>query len=52
MSGHYDKVREDAAFRKEVAERVGIGFELLKPSFVPNAANVPSHTEGVELVTA
>ncbi len=51
MSGHYDKVREDAAFRKEVAERVGIGFEPPKPAIVPSAANVPSLTEGVEPVT-
>jgi hypothetical protein len=52
MSGQDDKVREDGAFRKEVAERVGIGFVLPKPSIVPNAVNVPSQTEGVELVTA
>jgi hypothetical protein len=36
MSDHYDKIREDAAFRREVAEHVGIGFELAKPSIVPS----------------
>ena len=51
MSDHYDKIREDAAFRREVAERVGIGFELPKPSIVPNVENVPNSTEEVELVT-
>jgi integrase len=51
MSDHYDKIREDAAFRREVAERVGIGFELPKPSIVPNVGNVPSSAEEVERVT-
>ena len=52
MSDHYDKMREDAAFRREVAERVGIGFELPRPSIVPNVGNVPSTTEEVELAKA
>ena len=51
MSDHYDKIREDAAFRREVAERVGIGFELPKPPTVPSLGNVPSLVEGVEVVT-
>ena len=51
MSDHYDKIREDAAFRREVAERVGIGFELPKPLIVPNVGNVPKSAEEVELVT-
>ena len=51
MSDHYDKIREDAAFRREVAERVGIGFELPTPSIVPSVGNVPSFSEHVELVT-
>jgi hypothetical protein len=50
MSDHYDKIREDAAFRREVAERVGIGFELPKPSIVPNVGNVPSSADEVESV--
>lgn len=50
MSDHYDKIREDAAFRREVAERVGIGFELPKPSIVPNVGNVPSPGEEEKLV--
>jgi hypothetical protein len=52
MSDHYDKIREDEAFRLEVAERVGIGFELPKPSIVPSVGNVPSPAEEVELVKA
>jgi len=52
MSDHYDKIREDAAFRREVAERVGIGFELPKPPIVPSVGNVPSSGEEMELVTA
>jgi integrase len=52
MSDHYDKIREDAAFRREVAERVGIGFELPKTPIVPNVGNVPSSKEAVELVTS
>jgi len=51
MSDHYDKIREDAVFRREVAERVGIGFELPKSSIVPNVGIVPNSTEEVELVT-
>jgi integrase len=46
MSDHYDKIREDADFRREVPERVGIGFEL------PKAPLVPSSGEEVELATA
>lgn len=52
MSDHYDKIREDAAFRREVAERVGIGFELPKPAIVPSVGNVPSPSEQAEPVTA
>jgi integrase len=40
MSDLYDKVKEDIAFRREWAERCGIGFEL--PSVVPN---VPKNEE-------
>lgn len=52
MSDHYDKVREDAAFRRHVAESVGLGFELPKPSIVPSGENVPSSAEQVEFVRA
>jgi len=52
MSDHYDKIREDVDFRCDVAERVGIGFELPKLSFVPSAANVPKRSEEAEVVTA
>ena len=52
LSDHYDKIRDDAAFRREVAERAGIGFELPKPPIVPSVGNVPSSGEEVELATA
>src|SRR5262249_30388475 len=50
MGDHYDKIRENAGFRREISERVGIGFELPKPASVPTHANVPSPAEEVELV--
>lgn len=28
MSGHYDGIIHDVAFRKDVANRVGVGFEI------------------------
>jgi integrase len=52
MSDHYDKIREDEVFRLEVAERVGVGFELPKPPIVPSVPNVPSSAEEAEPVTA
>jgi integrase len=52
MSDHYEKIREDAAFRREVVERVGIGFEIPKPAIVPSSRIVPSSTEEQEAVTA
>jgi integrase len=45
------RIREDVAFRREVAERVGIGFELPKPSSVPTVWNVPNFAEEVEAVS-
>ena len=30
MSEHYDRSREDSVYRKDVAERMGVGFELPK----------------------
>jgi hypothetical protein len=51
MSDHYDKIRKDAAFRRAVAERVGVGFGLPKPSIVPSVGDVPSSSEHGELAT-
>jgi hypothetical protein len=48
MSDRYDKIKEDVTFRKEVAERSGIGFEL--PSSIAPIA--PSLAEEVEIVSA
>ena len=28
MSGHYDQIKSDVAFRKDVANRCGVGFDL------------------------
>jgi hypothetical protein len=28
MSGHYDQIKHDVAFRKEVVNRVGLGFDV------------------------
>ena len=28
MSGHYDQIKHDVAFRKEVVNRVGVGFDI------------------------
>ncbi len=52
MSDHYDKIRKDAASRRKVVEREGLGFELPKPSIVPSSRIVPSSTEEQEAVTA
>ena len=39
----YSKLKEDVAFRKQVAEQVGIGFEL--PAAKPEVAPYCTHTE-------
>ena len=28
MSGHYDQIRNDVAFRKDVVNRYGVGFDV------------------------
>jgi integrase len=48
MSDRYDKIKEDVTFRKHVAERIGIGFEL-PPSIAPIA---PKLSEEVAIVSA
>jgi hypothetical protein len=44
MSDLYDKVRENMKFRKEVAEKAGLGFELpvRNASVAPNAPKIES----------
>jgi hypothetical protein len=43
MSDLYDKIREDVQYRKDVAERVGIGFQLAKkPNVVPRVPWIES----------
>jgi|SRR5580704_6672401 hypothetical protein len=48
MSNLYDKIRHDVEFRKEVAEKAGLGFELpsQKPVVGPNG---PKRTETPEV---
>jgi integrase len=48
MSDRYDKIKEDFTFRKQVAQRIGIGFEL-PPSIAPIA---PKLSEEVAIVSA
>lgn len=45
MSDRYDKIKEDDAFRKEWAEKCGIGFD-----FVSNVPNVPKVDEKTTLL--
>ena len=42
MSDLYDKIRHDVAFRKKVAEKAGLGFELpsKKPVVGPNGPKI------------
>ena len=39
MTDGYSKLENDVEFRKQVAENVGIGFELV-PKLVPNPVNL------------
>jgi integrase len=48
MGDKYDKIKQDVAFRKEVAERCGFGFKL--PLIVPNVSNCARELE-VEATT-
>lgn len=41
MNQIYTKMDKDAGFREDVAERIGIGFDLPKPAVVPS---VPRNT--------
>jgi integrase len=52
MSDHYDKIHEDAAYRRDVAKAVGIGFDLPKLTSVPNGRIVPKSKKERELVKA
>lgn len=49
MNQIYTKMGKDAAFREEIAERIGIGFELPKPAVVPS---VPRNAVEVEVENA
>jgi hypothetical protein len=47
VTDRYVKMATDGQFRADVAERIGLGFELPKPVIV---ANVPRETEKAVLV--
>ena len=49
MNQIYTKMDKDAAFREDVAEQIGIGFELPKPAVVPS---VPRNAVEVEVENA
>ena len=40
MSGHYDQIKNDVAFRKDVVNRCGVGFDV-PASFAPIEPNEP-----------
>ncbi len=44
MSDLYDKIKNDVGFRKEVAARIGLGFELPSKTVVvgPNGPKIKS----------
>ena len=46
MSDHYDKIREDVAFRRKLAEECGFGFEL--SSVVPSVPRIALKTEAAK----
>jgi hypothetical protein len=46
MNQIYTKMDKDAAFREDVAERIGVGFDLPKPLVVPS---VPRNAVEVEV---
>jgi integrase len=52
MSDHYDKIREDTDYRRDVAKSVGIGFDLPKSTSVPKGRVVPNSKNERELVKA
>ena len=46
MSALYDKIKENEKFRRDWAEKCGIGFEL--PSVVPNVPKTEGNDEVVK----
>jgi hypothetical protein len=40
MSDLYDKIRQDVKFRKEVAEKAGLGFELPSKTAVVGTSGI------------
>jgi integrase len=51
VTDEYSRLKEDVTFRKEVAKKVGIGFELPTPSPVV-APNAPKEVDSTSVVSA
>jgi hypothetical protein len=53
MSGHYDQIENDVAFRKDVANRCGIGFRIPASlaSIEPNEPKFEAAAETIVAVT-
>jgi hypothetical protein len=54
MSGHYDQIKNDVTFRKDVANRCGIGFRIPASlaSIEPNEPNEPKFEAAAETIVA
>ncbi|HXQ97457.1 MAG TPA: hypothetical protein VN774_03355, partial [Candidatus Limnocylindrales bacterium] len=54
MSGHYDQIKNDVAFRKDVVKRYGVGFNIPAslPSIEPNEPKSKAVVEQKFAVTA
>ena len=50
MNQIYTKMDKETSFREDVAERIGIGFELPKPSVVPGVPGNAAQTEAKNAV--
>jgi hypothetical protein len=47
MSGHYDQIKNDLAFRKDVVNRCGVGFDVpvSSASIAPNEPKIEVSVE-------
>ena len=54
MSGHYDQIKNDVAFRKDVPNRVGVGFDVPASlaSIEPNEPKIEVAVEETEVANA
>ena len=52
MTDHYSKLKDDLEFRKEVAVRVGLGFELPSKKTVVGPSGPKLETEALQEMAA